>query len=260
MIRIVIGCLAVLCFVLSYPVTATTSQQTTNDDLIRDFISSDWQKVSAAKAALESRQAKAIPLLVQLLERDEKVELDNTLDLIYPGARKFYGHGGILDYDVDWLSVRAGWALEDLTFQNFGFREGAINEADLMKAVLARQSEVRLTDPSKTPEMKKQLRAEAIARVKTWWQNAHASWNRFDAILEGLRSDDPIRQLWTLNWIRHGKTSCDGLTVESFTKYIVPEARRLLKSKDEGVRDQAKYLLDDKEGWWLKHKKEGEAK
>jgi hypothetical protein len=82
MICRVIGCLAALCFVLSSPVTSTISQQTTNDDLIRDFISSDWQKVSAAKAVLESRQAKAIPLLVQLLERDEKAELHNTADLI----------------------------------------------------------------------------------------------------------------------------------------------------------------------------------
>jgi hypothetical protein len=43
-----------------------------------------------------------------------------------------------LDYDVDWISVRAGWALENLTFQKFGFREGVINEADLFKAVIKR--------------------------------------------------------------------------------------------------------------------------
>ena len=260
MIRIVIGCLAALCFALTPPVTSTTAQQTTKDDVIRDFVSSDWPRVSAAKDTLESSQAKAIPLLLQILERDQKVELDNTMDLIYPGAKKFYGHGGILDYDVDWLSVRAGWALEELTFQNFGFREGAINEADLMKALLSRQPEVRLTDPSKTPEIKKRLRAEAIARVKTWWQNANASWNRFDALLEALRSDDPVRQLRALSWIRFGKTKCDGLTVESFNKHIVPEATRLLKSKDEGVRDQAKYLLDDKEGWWLKYKQRSDEK
>jgi hypothetical protein len=248
-----IRCVPALCILHVSLALSTTIQQRTNEALIKDFISSDWERVSSAKALLESRQAKVIPLLLQVLERDEKVELQNTADLIYPGAREFYGHGWILDYDVDWLSVRAGWALEELTFQNFGFREGVIKEADLMKAVLARKSDVRLSDPSKTPEIKKQLRAEAVARVKAWWRNASASWNRFDAILEALRSDDPVRQLWTLNWIRHGKTKCDGLTVEGFKKYIVPEATRLLKSKDEGVRDQAKYLLEQKEPSSLKY-------
>ena len=47
-----------------------------------------------------------------------------------------------------------------------------------------------------------------------------------------------------------------GLNVGSFKKYIVPEAERLLKSSDQSVRDQAKYLLEDREGWWLKYKTE----
>src|SRR5262245_44810625 len=123
--------------------------------LIDDFTSADWQKVHHAKAALESRQSEAIPALIELLDRNEKVELLNTADLIYPGAKAFYGHGWILDYDVDWISVRAGWALENLTFQNFGFREGVINEADLFKAVIKRQGNVQLTDPSKTATAKK---------------------------------------------------------------------------------------------------------
>src|SRR5215510_7314023 len=211
--------------------------------LVDDFTSNDWQKVHLAESALESRQAEAIPALIELLDRDEKVELDNTADLIYPGAKKFYGHGWILDYDVDWISVRAGWALENLTFQNFGFREGVINEADLLKMVIKRQGNVQLTDPSKTATAKKQIRAEASSRAKTWWQKSQSSWNRFAAVLESLRSDDPVRQRWTLGWIRNGRTKCDGLNVGSFKKYIVPEAERLLKSSDQGVRDQAEYLL-----------------
>jgi hypothetical protein len=224
--------------------------------LIDDFTSNDWQKVHLAESALESRQAEAIPALIELLDRDEKVELHNTADLIYPGAKEFYGHGWILDYDVDWISVRAGWALENLTFQNFGFREGVINEAYLFNAVIKRQGNVQLTDPSKTATVKKQIRAQASSRAKTWWQKSQSSWNRFAAVLESLRSDDPVRQQWTLNWIRNGKTKCDGLNVDSFKKYIVPEAERLLKSSNQSVRDQAKYLLDDRKGWWQKYKTE----
>ena len=262
MIRIIVWVLLVLNVSLSTPLTLGVHKpkgQNQIKKLIDDFVSADWQKVHVAEAVLESQQAGAIPALITLLDRDEKVVLRNTADLIYPGAKEFYGHGWILDYDVDWISVRAGWALEELTFQNFGFREGVINEADLLKAVISRQGNVRLTDRSKTPDMKKEIRAEAVSRAKNWWQKSQSSWNRFDAVLEALRSNDPIRQHWTLNWIRNGRTKCEGLTVEGFKKSIVPEAERLLKSNNESVRDQAKYLLEDKEGWWLKYKTEAKT-
>jgi hypothetical protein len=54
------------------------------------------------------------------------VQLRETWDLIYPGAKTFYGHGYSVDYDLDWLSAKAGWALENLTFQNFGFARGGL--------------------------------------------------------------------------------------------------------------------------------------
>lgn len=255
MIRMIVALLLVLSVQLSTPLVYPQKEQILKE-LIEDFVSADWQRVEAAEAALESRQAEAIPALIMLLDRDEKVELRNTLDLIYPGAKQFYGHGAILDYDVDWISVRAGWALEELTFQKFGFREGVINEAALLKAVISRQKNVQLTDPSKTLDMKREIRAEAVSRAKSWWQKSGNSWNRFDAVLEALRSNDLNRQQATLNWIRNGETKCDGLTVESFKKFIVPEAERFLKSNNKNLREQAKYLLADTEGWWLKRKTE----
>jgi len=254
-----IGTLLILMVAVSLPVLTNASPRKPQSGikaLIDDFVSDDWQKAHVAESTLESRQAEAIPALIALLDRDEKVELHKTADLIYPGAKEFYGHGWTLDYDVDWISVRAGWALEELTFQNFGFREGVIKEADLLKAVISGQGNVRLNDPSKTSDTKKQIRTQAVSRAKAWWQKAQGSWNRFDAVLEALRSNDPVRQHWTLNWIRNGRTKCDGLTVESFKKSIVPEAEKLSKSSDESVRDQAKYLLDDKGGRWLKYKTE----
>ena len=53
-------------------------------------------------------------------------------DLIYPGADMFYGHGFIVDYDIDYLPARVGWAPEDITFHSFGFREGVIDEMMLL--------------------------------------------------------------------------------------------------------------------------------
>jgi hypothetical protein len=228
--------------------------------LIDDFTSRDWDKVRVAKDALESRQAEAIPALVALLDRDERVELRNTADLIYPGAKEFYGHGGIVYYDIDWISARAGWALEKLTFQEFGFREDAIKESDLFKAAVSGQEKVQLKDPAMTEAARKQLRAEAGARAKAWWQKSRGSWNRFDAVLEALRSDDPVRQVWTFQWIRNGSTRCDGLNMESFKKHILPEVERLAKSTDTRVREEVRYLLEDEGGWWLRQKTERDTK
>ena len=227
--------------------------------LIDDFTSDDWDKVYHAKAALESRQAEAIPALVELLDRDQKVPLHNTADLIYPGAKEFYGHGYVVYYDIDWISVRAGWALEAITFQSFGFREGAMKESELLKAAIRGDKKVQLTDPAQKAEVRKQIRAEATSRAKAWWHKARGSWNRFDAILEALRSDDPVRQMWTFQWIRNGETRCDGLNMESFKKYIMPEVERLSKSNDESVRDEVKYLLEDTNAAWLRTKTESET-
>jgi hypothetical protein len=38
-----------------------------------------------------------------------------------------------VNYDIDWISVRAAWRLEEITFQNFGYHEQTISEAQLMK-------------------------------------------------------------------------------------------------------------------------------
>src|SRR5262245_27636996 len=92
------------------------------DELFRDLVASDWQRVEYAKLHLVSRQKEPIPRLIALMSDDARVPLTETGDLIYPGAKEFYGHGFIVDYDLDVLAVRAGWVLEDLTFQDFGFR------------------------------------------------------------------------------------------------------------------------------------------
>jgi hypothetical protein len=224
------------------------------ENLIDDFTSPDWDKVHVAQALLIARQAEAIPALIKLLDRDEKVVLRNTADLIYPGAKKFYGHGWMIDYDLDWISVRAGWSLEELTFQDFGFREQFIKEEELLKAAIDRKENVPLADPARTAAVRKKRRAEACSRAKAWSQKSAGSWSRFDAVLEALRSDDPERQFWTFQWMRNGSTPCDGLNMDSFNKHILPEVERLSKSSDERVRDEVRLLLKDKAGYWLKRK------
>jgi len=254
----VLAMLSTLCSSAAFSAPPATDKPAIKK-LIDEFVSDDWDKVYHAKEALESRQAEGIPALVELLERDQKIQLHNTADLIYPGAKEFYGHGYVVYYDIDWINVRAGWALEAITFQSFGFREKAMKESELLKAAIRGDKKVQLTDPAQKAEVRKQLRAEAGSRAKAWWQKAGGSWNRFDAILEALRSDDPVRQMWTFQWLRNDETKCDGLNMESFKKYILPEVERLSKSSDESVRDEVRYLLEDTNTAWLRRKTESET-
>ena len=225
--------------------------------LVAAFASNDWPAVSDAEQELQSRQAAALPALFELLEREDKAELTNTMDLIYPGAKKFYGHGSIIDYDIDWIGVRAGWALERLTFQHFGFSEGAIKESELLRATLGGKRDAPLSEvigPPGNVESRRQARGEAVRRAKEWWRESGAKWNRFDGLLDALRSGGPPRQIAAIGWLRHGETKCDGLNGESYTKLVRPEIERLARAEDGSVRAQAELQLKDRRGCWLKRK------
>jgi hypothetical protein len=113
---------------------------------LKAFASPSWDRVYETKGKLESRQAAAIPALVEMTFRDDRVALQDTFDLIYPGAHKFYGHGYIVDYDLDVLSARAGWLLEELTFQDFGFAASLISKQQLLGQALQGKRDVPLSE------------------------------------------------------------------------------------------------------------------
>src|SRR4051794_15737867 len=77
-----------------------------------------------ARVLLAAYREAALPLLVPMIARDDRVELVDTADLIYPGAKAFYGHGLVVPYDLDHLGDRAGWVLETIAFRDFGFSDG----------------------------------------------------------------------------------------------------------------------------------------
>jgi hypothetical protein len=89
--------------------------------LMGAFLSNDWPAVIAAKEKMESLGSEAIPEILNIIDDCRVIKLENTGDLIFPGAERYYGHGQIIDYDIDNICVRAGWLLEELTFNNFGF-------------------------------------------------------------------------------------------------------------------------------------------
>ena len=230
----------------------TASPQTPPD--VR-LLSEDWEIVYRAAFELESGDAASLPKLIALLDRAEVVPLTNTADLIYPGAKMFYGHGWIIDYDIDRLDVRAGWALEELTFENFGFSDGKILEAQLLAAVKGGQRDVPLeTVADSGSEDRTKLRGAAIARAKKWYLATGTRWSRYTALKAALSSGDAFRHMKALAWLRHGFTTCEGLTLAKYRREILPLVRHLSSVGDAGVREQASLLLADKENYWWRYK------
>ena len=191
---------------------------------LQSFQSRSWPEVHGAKHRLESRQAEVLPALVELAFNQQRAPLQNTADLIYPGARAFYEHGLIIDYDLDNIAARAGWLLEDLTFENFGFASGATSAHDTHAA------------------------AEAARR---WWLAASRPWRRFQALRVALASGDPRRHLLALSWLRRpGRTACDGLSNETYARDILSLVTALASKGASEVRLQATELLRTGLMWW----------
>jgi hypothetical protein len=189
---------------------------------------------------LESCQAEAIPALIELTKNGQFVRLRETWDLIYPGAKTFYGHGYIVDYDIDWISVRAGWVLENVTFQNFGFSEGVIDHDTMFKATLAGKADKPLQDVVKLqqdPSAQQRLRAAAAERAENWWKQKGADWDRHTALIEALTSQDPVRAERAMNRVRNGTTRCEGFNREFVKSRILAVTNNNLAAEMEEFRN-----------------------
>jgi len=232
------------------------------NDLIEVFSGNDWGLVWKAKFALETKQHHAIQAVIELLDRDERVTLMNTADLIYPGAQTFYGHGWIVNYDIDWISMRAGWALEELTFEDFGFSETTIDHDALLQATMAGRTDVPLRDVapvSVDAGVRKKQRLQAIRRAKQWWKRNREGWMRLPALISALESDNPRRLLSALNWLRFEDSPIDGFSQDIYASRVLPIVKRLAESSNKGVAAQAGLLLqtyNNGNGEWPERKQE----
>ena len=236
------------------------SAQTPLDNMIGKLRQAEFEDVYQEKDSLVNRGKEAIPKLIVLLKDTSFVKLKNTADLIYPGAEKFYGHGWIVNYDINWISARAAWLLEEITFQNFGYHEKTISEDKLMKLHQQNYSSYLQTgshplDFKNTTQKQrliayKQMLADSVSN---WWSKNQSSWTRFKALKEALASNDEQRQMLALQFLRNDETKCEGLTRNSYIKELLPLVNKIKASKNSEA-DQAKLLLDDKEFYWLKIK------
>lgn len=184
-----------------------------------------WRDVRMAKLLLAGDRRASLAPVVEMIDRDDRVPLTDTADLIYPGAKKFYGHGGIESYDLDHIGDRAGWVLEDLTFRDFGFSDGI--------------------DPftAEDPAHARTRRAAARAAVRGWWKLARNAWRCYDALGDALRSP---RTALAYAWLRTWKAPpCDGFTPERFKRELLPIVQKHAADPGHPMHAQAKLLLRD---------------
>lgn len=226
--------------------------------LLKELQSVDWSVVSSAKEKLENMEGKGIPGIITMLQNRTEMKLINTGDLIYPGADKFFGHGQIIDYDIDKIDIRAGWLLEELAFQNFGFMGVHIQSDRLIDFVkfnfpkyYNNSKNRQLLEKLNEKEKRDIIRKLSAMEAEKWWKEQDGKWNRFTALIQALNSDDEKRQAKALFYIRNGQTRCDGLTKKSYKSKVESAIKELSKSPLKRISEQSKLILLDTDFDWL---------
>jgi hypothetical protein len=221
--------------------------------MVLQLSKADFGAVYQARDSLIKYQKESMPSLIKLLKDTSFVKLQNTADLIYPGAKEFYGHGWIVNYDIDWISVRAAWLLEEITFQDFGYQDRSITEDKLMDLhrngyqTYLRDGFHQIDFRDKSPKERLKLYRLVLAdSVASWWSNKSNEWTRYDALKEALASGNEHRQALALQYLRFGKTKCDGFTPEKYKVELKPLVIRI-KNSNSPQAVQANYLLRDED-------------
>jgi len=222
--------------------------------LLSTFCSAEWSRVQKIGLELKVLQADSIDALLQIMQDEREVPLHDTFDLIYPGATTFYGHGGVVNYELNWLPARAGWILEDLTFQDFGFSGGVPQGDKLLKKTIdlkiQGKGDVSMEEvaPQSVASRRLQKYQLAAAKAKTWWGRNRTSWTRRHALQEALASTSPARQGNALQYLRYPDSPCPGLSLATYNTNLLPLVVHIAKTGKkgyEGPRDQACLLLSE---------------
>ena len=254
--------LALLALSIGFGITAISfAGEKIPENMVSDFQSTDWHAVMQAKENIENLEAAAIPQLISMLNDFSLRKLKNTGDLIYPGAERFYGHGQIVDYDIDEIAVRAGWLIEEIAFQNFGFTGIHLPEDELTGFIEYNFPDYCDNSRNKqglnkmtAPEKRRLIKSLSIKKAQSWWKQQSDSWNRLDALVSALQSTDEKCQVKALFYIRNGKTRCSGLTKTFYQDNIENIIRELSKVDLKRVSENAKLIILDIDFEWLEMK------
>jgi hypothetical protein len=230
-----------ICLMLCFSTTLLFSQQVIKtqedkriDSLIKEFKSAYYDLphgVKYAKLELENYQKIIIPKLIAMLYNTTKTPIiANEPGVFFANADVSYykGTGGTIPYNLDWLSIRAGWLLEELTFNDFGFSSNASNESKVPSRTYAYNSTIVWEKIATAASIKKERKIMAD-KVAAWWQKNKTTWTRLGALKEALQSNNEERYTKAIFYMNtfYNRTSCDGLTDEVFDTEIKPLLRAL---------------------------------
>lgn len=229
----------------------------------KDFLSDDWHTVLKAKENIENLGSYGISDLIVMMNDCRTIKLRNTGDLIYPGAERFFGHGQIIDYDIDVACIRAGWLLEEITFNNFGFSGIHLPAGELTTFISRNFPRFTLAvgNQEKVNELDEEGRRSlicdlSIENARQWWQNSSKEWTRLNALEQALNSDDEKSQVKALFYLRNGVTVCKGLSQKFYKSNLSKIVERLSKSETGRVAENAKLIMLDSDFTWLDLKPE----
>lgn len=208
-----------LTMLLAGPASAEKSEVST---AISQLCSANVPTMVSAGKSLCALEERAIPGLISLLKTDQIIVPTSPLGA--PGSVMYAGHGGpgacfpYVFYGLNETQVRAGWILERITFQDFGF--GSQWDGD-----------------RRTPAE----RHAAAIRAKQWWSSQGPSWKRVLGLEDALRSDSPTLQKDALRFLcnqdRDG--NCSSLNETTYFAQVHPAVQSLFDSEKPHIREAA---------------------
>ena len=233
--------------------TSCFGQKVKVDSLFTEFKKkSFYGNVYPAKQELENYQKIIIPELIKLLKDTSFVKLTDTADLIYPGSTTFYGHGYYVPYNMDWIAVRSGWLIEELTFQDFDYKNSEVNDETFMKLMkenynyYLEKGNYDLDWKNKKLDKKNiEYRKTLSKKVEKWWKENQKKWTRISAIKEALKSNNENRLSNVFQYLRYGDSKCDNMTEELYNIEIKPIIVSLKETIEYSeIQQQIELLLD----------------
>lgn len=184
--------------------------------------SPDIPTMVSASDSLCALEERAIPGLISLLDDEHTIVPISPLGA--PGSVMYDGHGGwgacfsYVPYGLNEAQIRAGWLLERITFQDFGF-------ATTWEGTGFRRPDRKI-----------------VASVaKKWWSSRNKNWDRFTGLQEALTGNSMSAQMRALYYLQNNGRdgSCRGLTQSAYLAEIHPSVRKLMGSESQGIRELA---------------------
>jgi len=240
-----------LLIVFAISISTLFGQQTpaTLDHQIAAFVSSDWRQVYIARNTFLNSGENAIPHLLKLTNNTKIFKrLENCEDLVYHGTPEKVFHGWLIPYELDWVAIRAGWVLEVLTFQDFGFSDIKITDAATLELHKKRYSTYIEKNKDNVDFKKDAFTAldSVIQAANDWWTQHGTNWTPLKELKQAVLSDDVNRQWDALQLLKYPSYRIEGLNQKWFDEQLRAHIVELNEMEDEDLKEITNFLLNKK--------------